>query len=378
MATATPQYVGNNDFRGYISYLAANTSNPVEAAGYKNLLGVVGNDGKLNTSNFQGLDTPFGYSAGSNGASKVQGDVSNLYNNWQNNVLGASNSTGGSTTPDTSQSDLAYLDSQDGSLRQQLTSADQGLNDGLTQLEDTYNQQHGRTTADQATADDGFNTQRTQTTQDKLKAVDSANMGGYTLANSVRRILGLAGGSNSSAFQVAAPKLIADDTTSKRQGINDTFTRNYGTIDSSQNATDTKFSRALQDLADQRKQKEEGLRSGILQQEQDIQSQLGQNALTRTQINGGGYAAAHAAIAPSQNAVADNQSKIDALFGQFRTPYAVGDTAPVAANTDSYTVNPTALNTGAGAGTDTNGDNTPILSSLLKKFQGQAVTPAAA
>lgn len=372
---ATQQYIGNNDFRGYVSYLAANTKDPVQAAGYKNLLGIVGNDGKLNFTNFQGLDSPFGYSAAASGGQQLQGDTTNLYNNWQNNVLGASN-TSGSGTPDTSQSDLAYLDSQDGSLRQQLASAQQGLNDGLTQLEDTYNQQHGRTTADQATADEGYNTQRTQTTQDKLKAVDSANMGGYTLANSVRRILGLAGGSNSSAFQVAAPKLIADDTTAKRQGVNDTYTRNYGTIDSSQNATDTKFQRALQDLADQRKQKEEGLRSGILQQEQDINNQLGQNALTRTQINGGGYAAAHAALAPTQNAIADNQAKIDALFGQFRTPYSVSDTAPVAANTDSYTVKPTTLNTGAGA--TTNGDNAPILQSLLKKFQGQAVTPAAA
>lgn len=375
MATATQQYIGNNDFRGYVNYLASNTADPVQAAGYKNLLGVIGNDGKVNGTNFQGLDTPFGYSAGTNAAGKVQGDVTNLYNNWQNNVLGASD-TNGTGADNTDASDLAYLDDQDSSLKGQLTSAQTGLSQGLQQLDDSYNESVGRTNQDQSSADTGFNTNRTQTTQDKLGAIDTANSNSNTLASSVRRILGLAAGSNSSAFQVAAPKLLATDLTAKRQGINDTFTRNYGAIDSAQTASDTKFERALQDLSDQKKQKESGLQSGIDQQVQSINQQLGQNALSRAQINGAGYAGTKAAIAPYSQAISDRQSAIDNLFSTYRTPYTLADTTPVAANTSSYTVDPTTLGTTATDTSGGDGTDSPYLQALLKKFQTGATATA--
>lgn len=372
---ATQQYIGNNDFRGYVNYLASNTADPIQAAGYKNLLGVVGNDGKVNTTNFQGLDTPFGYSAGANAAGKVQGDVSNLYNTWQNSVLGATDTTG---TDNTDASDLAYLDDQDNSLKGQLASAQTGLSQGLQQLDDSYNENVGRTNEDQATADTGFNTNRTDTTKDKLTAVDSANSNSNTLSNSIRRILGLAAGSNSSAFQVAAPKLLATDLTAKRQGINDTYTKNYGAIDSAETASDTKFARALQDLSDQKKQKESGLQSGVDQQVQSINQQLGQNALSRAQINGAGYAGTKAAIAPYSQAIADRQTAIDNLFSTYRTPYTLSDTTPVAANTSSYTVDPTTLGTTTTDTSGGDGTDSPYLQALLKKFQSAGTATAAA
>jgi hypothetical protein len=90
-------YSGNNDFRGYVSYLAKNDSNAVNRQGYSNLLGIIGNDGGINFTNFKGLDTPFGYSVGSNGGSKLQADVTKLYNqymtSYKNDLKGTANSS---------------------------------------------------------------------------------------------------------------------------------------------------------------------------------------------------------------------------------------------------------------------------------------------
>lgn len=355
------------DFRGYVQSTA-----PA-------LLGYVGNDGGINAPKVQdglGINNVAGAALyGYKSVGDVQNKVDSLYKDYTASQLAGSGGGGSGGAANTDAQDLAYLDSQDGSLRAQLESAQHGLSDGLTQIGDTFNQATNRTNQDKATADTGFNTQRTTTTQDKLKSVDSINSNGKTLADSVRRILGLASGANSSAFQVAAPSLIARDMTTKRTGVNDTYKRNYDTIDSSQNETDLKFSRALEDLFGQKKQKEEGLRSGVLQQEQDINSQLGQNALTRSQITGASGSATRAALAPFSSAIADRQSKIDSLFSQFRTPFQLQDTTPVAANTASYQVDPTTLAAGAGAGSDGSGDS-PYLQALLKKFQGSA--PAAA
>lgn len=354
-------YIGNPDYRGYLNYLSQNGD-----ANAKTLLGFVGNDGVF--SNGSGVP--------------LSGDVLNANKTFQANFTGAgsgvrSSGAGSTAAPNTDAQDLAYLDSQDGSLRGQLTSTQKALSDGLTQLDDTFNQSTGRTTADRGTAQTGYNDQRTNTTKDKLTAVDSANTNARQLSDSVRRVLGLAGGVNSSAYQFAAPQAIANDTTATRSGINDTFAKNYKTIDDSAAATDLKFQRALQDLADQRKQKTEGLQSGILTQEQGIESQLGQNALTRSQIQGASGSATRAALAPSNDAIASRQAAIDNLFTTYRTPYTVADTAPVVANTDTYQAPATAL-----GGDGTNQTNaapsstlSPYLVSLQKKF---AADPTAA
>jgi hypothetical protein len=75
-------YIGNNDFRGYVSYLAKNDPNSINRQGYSNLLGIIGNDGGINFTNFKGLDTPFGYSVGANGGQRLQSDVNALYKKY--------------------------------------------------------------------------------------------------------------------------------------------------------------------------------------------------------------------------------------------------------------------------------------------------------
>lgn len=369
---ATAPYVGNNDFRGYLNYLATNGDATAAKAIGKGLgnTGFVDNSGNINDDVLNSFfDTPTGSTApGSAGVAQARDYITNLYKSYsgQNGGVTLGASTGATNT---NPQDLAYLDDQDTSLRAQLQRTAGALDQGLTQIGDSYNENVNRTNEDQTTADTGFNTNRTDTTKGKLKAIDTINTGGRTLSDSVRRILANAGGVNSSAYKVAAPGLIARDTTTKRTGINDTYSKNYKAIDDSQEATDLKFSRALEDLLNQRKQKESDLRSGVLQNESDINASLGQNALTRAQINGSGYDATKAAIAPYSSAVADRTASIDKLFEQFRTPYSLQDTTPVAANTDAYQTPTTTLGAPTGDNNAGGGDLSPYLIALQKKFK---------
>lgn len=374
---AAVPYVGNQDFRGYLNSLATNGDSQAAQAIGKGLgnTGYVDNNGNVNADVLNSFyDTPTGSTApGTAGVAGARAYVANAYKTYQGlsggQVLGASTTA----APNTNASDLAYLDDQDTSLRAQLQRAADAQTQGQQQIDDSYNQTANRTNQDQTTADTAFNGQRTDTTKDKLGAIDTINTNGRTLSDSIRRILGNAGGVNSSAYQVAAPNLIARDTTTKRTGINDTYAKNYKTIDDSQTSTDLKFSRALEDLVNQKKQKESDLQSGVLQNESDINSQLGQNALTRSQINGAGYDATRAAIAPFTDAVTQRAQSIDNLFNQFRTPYTLQDTTPVAANTDAYQTPTTTLGTSGGnAAPATDPTLSPYLIALQKKFQQPA------
>lgn len=372
MATATGTaanglpYVGNADYRGYLSALSqGGDTNATTALNY------VGNDGVWNPNQ---STVPLS----STGAAAAKAANQQYYYNWVTGGSSGSGSGSGSGTPDTTASDLAYLDNYDTSLRGQLQSAQSSLGQGMQQIADSYNENTTRTNQDRNTADTGFNTNRTQTTQDKLKAQDQINTNARTLSDSVRSMLGLAGGTNSSAYQYAAPAAIARDTTQKTTSNSDTYGRNFDAIDSARGASDLKFQRALQDLTDQRKQKESGLTSGVLDQENQITQQLAQNALTRGEVQGGTYAKTAASLAPFTNDMASRQAAIDGLFAQYRTPYALQDTTPVAANTSTFTPTQTNIQPAQPGQASNSGDNSTYLQALLKKFQAPAAAPVAA
>jgi hypothetical protein len=346
------QYVGNNDYRGYLNYLSQNGDQNATA-----LLGLVGNDG--NFSNGEQFMAP--YSADINNANAT------FYSNFVNGGSTGGGTAAGSGVQDTSAADLAYLDDQEGSLRGMLGSAQNTLNNGLTQIGDSYNKETGRTNEAKANATEGFITKREDTTRGKLAAVGQVNTGARTLADSVRRMLGLASGQNSSAFRETAPGAIARDASIKRTGVNETYGRNFRDLNTAEESTDLKFEQYLQDLAEQKRQKEQGLREGVLTQEQGIYNDLGDVARQRAQIQGGDYNAIRSATAPARTAIADRQTALDSLFNTFRTPYATKDVAVDAPVLGDYTVDPTALKANNQTG-GADAQYSPYSQFLKKKF----------
>lgn len=277
---------------------------------------------------------------------------------------------GGGGTADTSAADLAYLDDQEGLLRNILSSIARTRDSGLTQIGDSYNKEFNRTNERRAAADQKFDTQREDTMRDRSAAVGRVNAGARTLSDSVRRMLGMASGTNSSAFQQVAPGMIARDASNKRSAIFDTSGRNLRDIDTAANETSLDFNNYLADLLEQKKQKESGLREGLLMKEQDINRNMGEIARQREAIRGGGYQAMRAASAPFQANIDARQSELDGLFERFRTPYQTRDIQAKAPVLADYTVDRTAVQANQNQGVS---PDSPYQQFLKKKFGEQAV-----
>lgn len=297
------------------------------------------------------------------GNSTVLGDE---FSGDYNGTLSGSVSGGGAGgAVDTTAQDLAYLDDQEGLLRNMLGSASKTLQNGLTQIGDSHAKELSRTNQKKAEAQAQYGTKREDTTRDKSSALNRVNAGSRTLSDSVRRMLGMAGGTNSTAFNEAAPNMIARDATMKRTGVIDTAGKNFRDIDSAETSTLSAFKEYMEDLNEQRKQKESGLREGVLQQEQGINQNLGQIARDREAVRGGTYDAMRRASAPYQAEVSSRQQQLDGLFERFRTPYQTKDVAVAAPNLADYTVDRTQLQAGGGTAT---GQESPYQQFLKKKF----------
>lgn len=121
-------------------------------------------------------------------------------------------------------------------------------------------------------------------------------------------------GTGSSAFRDLLPHVVGTDTSSKTRNATETYCTNLSNIDNS-------FASVLQDLAEQKKKNEEALLTGIEQQRQGVQSQIGQNQAQLSAARGGDYAAQRAAGADSRNAINNSRNLVESFSNTYRTPY---------------------------------------------------------
>lgn len=271
---------------------------------------------------------------------------------YPGNTLGEVNYSGSTSgTGDSgSSADLAYLDTQENNLRDLLRSALDTKRDSLTQLQDSYNKEQSTANQQRSRAMEDFQTKRTDTEMGKSKALDQTDRNANTLAASLRRILGLASGTGSSAYQFAAPTLVARQASENRENVLQDYGQNFRDLGTAEKRAEDDFESLLADLEAQRNQKESGIRSGVLQQQQSIQEQLSNIAAERAKIQGGGYDSIMAAQQPFQGQISNMQSQLDNLFERFRTPYSVQPVNVQAPNLRDYTVDRAAINANRQAG----------------------------
>lgn len=241
-----------------------------------------------------------------------------VLNQW--NGTGGSGGTGGTGTS-YNPADIAYLNDQEARLRAQHGSTDTALNNGLTQLGDSYNKEVQGTNARQAQATQDFGIKREDTTRAKESALTRTNENARTLAEGLRRRLGLASGSGSSAFKFAAPGAVAKIATENRTGVLENFGTNFRDLATSENRAKTQFEELLASLAEQKNTRESDFRSGILEKKSQIDGNLAEVARQRALALGGGYTQVKAAMAPYTGAIDSRQAEIDGLFNRFRTPF---------------------------------------------------------
>lgn len=302
-----------------------------------------------------------------NGLVPISGPNDWLVGGGSNGVLGASTTGGGaSQAPSYNQDDLNYLNDQENSLRAQLARADTTLNQGLTQLGDSYNKEVSGANTQRGRALENFNTQIDDTTRDKVNAINQVDTNARTLNDSLRRILGMASGRGSSAYKFAAPNAVARDASQRRSGVNETFGTNFRNIDTAKNRASEDFATLLDDLAAQKQQRESSLREGVLTSKNSINSNLANLAGERAKLLGGGYGAVRIAQQPFQDQITGNNAAIDNLFNQYRSPYSVKAIDIQKPDLGAYTVDKAAL----ASNTQGAGAYSPYSAFLKKKQEG--------
>lgn len=300
------------DFRGYLNSLAQDGDQNATLA-----LNYVGND--YNGSGVQGIDRPklneYNTAApGGDDNAQQQSAINYLqgaYNQYAGgNVLGDSTSTGvraGSGTVKAPTPDLSLYDSNASNLNDLLGRTQTGLDQGLQTNQAQYDQQVANANTDNAKQIQGQNTA-------KQAATDKINLNAGQGYNSLAQIIGRASGTGSSAFKDLLPNVIGKDTSSKMQDESNTYGQNLSNID-------TSFESVLQDLANQKKQQEDTLRSGVETQRQSLNQQLQQNAIARAQAAGQTPTQALAGAQPFQNAINNSRNTVDSFFSQFQPTY---------------------------------------------------------
>ena len=250
----------------------------------------------------------------------------------QNSIYGGTGGTGGrASAPSYNPADIAYLDDQRGRLEGQHRSADTALTNGLTQLQDSYSKEVEGANSRRSQALQDLNTKRVDTTRAKVSALNRVNENARTLAEGLRRRIGMASGSGSSAFQITAPGAVSRDATEDRTGVLENFGVNFRDLATTEQRQKTQFEELLSDLEAQRKTRESDFRSGILEKKNQIDNSLSEVARQKALALGGGYNQARTAMAPYAGAIDSRQAEIDNLFNKFRTPFtqkAVDTTAP--------------------------------------------------
>lgn len=303
-------------FRGYLSGLSQNGDPQATTA-----LQYVGND--YNGSGTQGIDRPklneYNQSVTNDDNATQQSALDYLARVYQqytgNSVLsdstGTTNYTGGGSSGSVSAKapapDLSLYDANTTNLNDLLGRTQTGLDQGLQTNQAQYDQQVANANTDNAKQIQGQNTA-------KQAATDKINLNAGQGYNSLAQIIGRASGTGSSAFKDLLPNVVGKDTSSKMQDESNTYGQNLSNIDSS-------FQGVLQDLANQKKQQEDTLRSGVETQRQSLNQQLQQNAIARAQAAGQTPTQAVAGAQPFQNAINNSRNSVDSFFSQFQPTY---------------------------------------------------------
>lgn len=243
----------------------------------------------------------------------------------------------------------AMLDDQSSNLQRLLGSLGTQKQQGLQKLSDSYN-------TEKLAGEQQYAQQGKDNTRQKRTALNKVDTNARTAYNSLKRLLGLSGSANQSALKFAAPDAIARVASQERGDQVENFALNDRNIENAKSSF-------LQDLLTKKNEREGDFLKGIYGQEQSINSDLGDIAAQRAQVNGGNYEAIRQARSPFQNTINQRQSDIDNLFNQYNTPFNANKQM---ATLNQFNVDKAAVNANRASG---NADYSPYQQPLRKRLQ---------
>ena len=265
-----------------------------------------------------------------------------------NDVASSYAATGGAS--DYNPADLAYLEDSRSRLQRQLQSADLAKRNGLTALNDSYNSNVSSANSDRGRALEDFSTKREDTTRAKDQAITKVDTSARTLADSLRRRIGMASGSGSSAYQITAPAAVARDASQNRTGVLENYGTNFRNLATAEDRAKSDFEKYLDQLEAEKKQRESDFLASVYDKQNDISSSLAEVARQEALLKGGGYDQVKQAMNPYVSQIDSRQSAIDNLFKKYRTPSSVQKVKVQAPQLSDYVVDNSTIKNAQQAG----------------------------
>lgn len=263
---------------------------------------------------------------------------------------GGSGGSGGYVAPTYDPADLAYLDSQSAKLGGQMGRTDITLRDALDAVLQNYNKELSGANLTQSRNMEDYNN-KTQTSEaGRARELGKVDTSARMLADSLRQRLGLASGSGSSAYQLAAPRAVQRQASQQRGDILADYSANFRDLDVNKRRTNEDFSSLLEELNKQKLQREGGVRGDIETQRNEIRSNQERVAGERARLLGGGYAGVKAAMAPYADRIAGGESLIDSIYSKYAAKYNVNPLQERTTNLRDYAVDKVAVRDQAATG----------------------------
>lgn len=280
---------------------------------------------------------------------------------------GSINTSGtGTSAPAYDPKDLDYLNSQESLYSQLLSRVDPTLNTGLQGITDQYqkgvnnaNTQYGRAQSD-------FDQKEYTTKTGMQSTMGGAKANSRTLADSVRRILGLAGAAGGTAMSDAT-QAIGMDMQGKENAILGDYNLNLGQLKRGREETETDYNSLLGDLGEQRTSNERSLRGDVAAKKQSLQQILDEIKARRASLVGGDY---KGAIQSGIDNFLGYEDQINALPNQYKNVIKGRDVKVAPVSLKDYFVDKTGIQRN-----QTSQGGNPYAEMLLRRNQEEEQQP---
>lgn len=286
-------FSGNPDYRGYLAALADNGNS--QATALLNQFDV-GNNGQVGQGT--GVIAP--------ALDQLNQQLYGQYEGLANPATGGSSSSSSSSSSQNNPNAVAYYTDLINQLGTQLQGAqnDEGLvsNNINTGYNNAVGEQGQNYT--KATAENG---------QNRESGINGINSNSNQTFNSLEQLLGQNGAAVSSVARYNAPQAVAQQASTQRGGVDQTYNQNQSNLDESN-------SQALSDLLNQKNTNLSSALEGLKQQELQDQNAITSARINASQYGGESYATAKQNAASDQGSANNIQSQLDTIIGQYTTP----------------------------------------------------------
>lgn len=312
-------YVGNQDFRGYLAYLAGQGDFQAKNAitGYDGR-GYIDNEGQINRGALNEYNQMAADGSGPSDAEIQQREIDYL-NGQFSNYQAALNPTqyrgggGSGATAQDKADEQAYWQDQMDSADQQIGRLNTQLTVGDQNIDKSYQSAYDRLVGDKEVTTRDYNTKRGQTVEDNVTAKGNINASVRNRNTGLQRLLGSKGAGNSSAAQILAPYAAAKEGSAQRNQVNTAYGRNIGGLDTAYGDYEKDWLDSSNDLGTQRETQKQTLRSGVNTSEAKLQEEKANAAVQKAQAGGQNYMQARGARAPYMARISSLIQQIDSL-----------------------------------------------------------------